>query len=178
MKVASSVIVDLYRIAYNAGRAVTFNELVDGLPSAYQNDANRWWVRKEEEAGRITPPDPWPASMLRSVKIEWAAEYIRSSVHTQRLSVNARDGRARTAGLHREELVYSANKDKPPKVSVEVLKTETVDWTPEVGATGRRHVAGIKFREAMAGMDPDKATKAQLVEVLKLAAEALAHGPS
>ena len=35
MKLASSVTVDLYRLACNAGRPVTFEELVEGTTSAY-----------------------------------------------------------------------------------------------------------------------------------------------
>lgn len=175
MEAASPVVVDLYRLAYNAGKPLTFDELVDGMPSAYQNDANRWWVAKEQAAGRIAPPDPWPASMLRSVKAEWLAEKVKSCVHTKRLSVNAADGRSRTSGLHRDQLLYSANKEKPPTVLEEVFVRRAVPWTPEIGATGRRHVAGIKFNDEMARIKNlgSKATKHDLEEALSLAVEAL-----
>jgi hypothetical protein len=184
MKTESPVVVDLYRLAYNAGRPLTFDELVDGLPSAYQNDANRWWVSKEEAAGRIVPPDPWPPSMLHSVKSEWAAEVVASAVHTRRLTADRADGKPSKsrAGLSRNQLLYSANKEKPPRVEEQyvAIRTRVVPWTPEIGATGRRHVAGIKFREEMARIESlgTKATKHDLEEALKLAVEALSHGPS
>jgi hypothetical protein len=194
VKAASAVTVDLYRLAFNAGRAVTFDELVDGLPSAYQNDANRWWVAKEEEAGRIAPPDPWPASMLRSVKAEWLAEQVTSMVNTKRFSVDLKDGRsARYKGrLSRDQLLYSARKEKaangqggPPMVEEEILVRRIVPWTPEIGATGRRHMKGVQFRDAMArirtlGKHKDEtfvASKKELGEALELAAEALAFTP-
>ena len=183
MKPASPVTVDLYRLAYNAGRPLSLDELVEGMPSAYQNDANRWWVAKEEAAGRIAPPDPWPASMLRSVKAEWVAEQVHTCVHTKRFSVNAVDGRPRRyANSHRDGLVYSANKEKPPMVEEETLVKRMVPWTPEIGATGRRHVAGIKFRDEMARLQAlgtgahGKATKSDMVAALELAMEALSSG--
>jgi hypothetical protein len=182
MKVASPVVVDLYRLAYNAGRPLSFDELVDGMPSAYQNDANRWWVEKEEAAGRIVPPDPWPTSMLRSVKTEWVAEQIQSAIDTKRFSVDRVDGRKsrNKAGLPRDQLVYAANKANPPRVLEEVLVQRMVPWTPEIGATGRRHVAGMKFRDEMARIEAlgTKATKHDLEEALTLAMEALSYGPA
>jgi hypothetical protein len=181
MKAASPVTVDLYRLAYNAGEPLTFDELVDGMPSAYQNDANRWWVDKEQAAGRDVPPDPWSPSMLRSVKAEWMAEQVSSAVSTKRLRVARKDGgSARNASrLPRDQLVYAANKEKPPIVEEEVLVRRTVPWTPEIGATGRRHVAGIKFRDEMARIEGlgTKATKHDLGDALKLAVEALGYGP-
>ena len=191
MKAASPVTVDLYRLAYNAGRPLTFDELVAGMPSAYQNDANRWWVAKEEAAGRIVPPDPWPVSMLRSVKAEWLGEEVASMVDTKRFSVETKDGRpARYSGrVKRDQLLYSAVKERPanrkggpPMVIEEVLVRRVVPWTPEIGATGRRHVAGIKFRDEMArlqalGTGPHgKATKSDMVAALELAMEALSSG--
>lgn len=184
MKAESPVVVDLYRLAYNAGRPLTFDELVDGLPSAYQNDANRWWVAKEEAAGRILPPDPWPASMLRSVKAEWAAELVAAAVHSKRLTAERVDGKASRskAGLSRDQFLYSANKEKPPRVEEQyvVIRTRVVPWTPGIGASGRRHVAGIKFREEMRRIEDlgGKTTKHDLEEALKLADEALSHSPA
>ena len=182
MKAASPVTVDLYRLAYNAGRALSLEELVEGMPSAYQNDANRWWVEKEEAAGRPCIPDPWPPSMLHSVKTEWIAQQVASCVDTKRFSVEAADGRPRryVSGLHRDQLRYSANKDHPPRVLEETLVRRMVPWTPEIGATGRRHVAGIKFRDELARIHAlgSKATKHDLEEALELAAEALSYGPS
>ncbi len=182
MKVADPVTVDLYRLAYNAGRAVTFDELVDGMPSAYQNDANRWWVEKEKAAGRDVPPDPWSSSMLRSVKTEWLAEEVFSLINTKRFSVDRSDGKSgkgySTRGVAREYLLYSANKQNPPRVFEEALVRRVVPWTPEIGATGRRHVAGIKFRDEVARIKGlgAKATKQDLEKALELAAEALSLG--
>ncbi len=182
MKAESPVLVDLYRVAFNAGRPLTFDELVDGLPSAYQNDANRWWVAKEESTGRIVPPDPWPPSMLRSVKAEWAAEVVASAVRAKRLSVDRSDGKPSRskAGLARDQLIYSANKDNPPRVEEQYMATRVVPWTPEIGSAGRRHVAGIQFREEMARIDGlgGRATKHDLEQALQLAAEALSHEPA
>jgi hypothetical protein len=50
-----------------------------------------------------------------------------------------------------------------------------VPCTPEIGPTGRRHVAGIKFREEMTRIDSlgIKATKHDLVRALKLAVESV-----
>jgi hypothetical protein len=193
MEAASTVIVDLYRLAFNAGRPVTFEELLDGMPSAYQNDANRWWVAKEEAAGRIAPPDPWPASMLRSVKAEWLREQVRTMYNTKRFTVAHRDG-GPAKGKPRDELVYQAKKEKarngqggPPMVEEEVLVRRMVPWTPEIGATGRRHMKGVQFRDAMARIralgqhDKDGtfvASKKELGEALELAAEALAFTPA
>jgi hypothetical protein len=182
MKSESPVVVDLYRLAYNAGRPLTFDELVEGLPSAYQNDANRWWVAKEEAAGRILPPDPWPPSMLHSVKTEWVAEVVASAVHTKRLTTDRADEKPikSKAGLSRDQLLYSANKERPPRVEEQyvVIKTRLVPWRPDIGAAGRRHVAGIKFREEIARIDDlgGRATKHDLEQALQLAVEALAHG--
>ena len=185
MKAASPVIVDLYRLAYNAGRGVTFEELVDGMPSAYQNDANRWWVAREEGSGRIAPPDPWPPSMLRSVKAEWLREYVQGMIRDKRFSPKYSDGRT-FRGRPTEEVVYEARKEKaqngqggPPMVEEEILVRRMVPWTPEIGATGRRHVAGIKFRDEMARIEAlgSKATKHDLEQALDLAREALSYGP-
>ncbi|HSS10537.1 MAG TPA: hypothetical protein VLL25_11665 [Acidimicrobiales bacterium] len=182
MKAASPVTVDLYRLAYNAGRAVTFDELVDGMPSAYQNDANRWWVAREQAAGRDIPAEPWSASMLASVKREWVAEQVHSLVHTKRFSVNLKDGRpSRYKGrLGRDELVYSANKEQPPMVFEKVVVQRMVPWTPEIGGIGRRHMAGANFlaevdRIAALG---SKATKKDLEQAVELAKEALQYGPA
>jgi len=187
MKPASPVTVDLYRLAYNAGRAVTFDELVDGMPSAYQNDANRWWVAKEEAAGRDVPPDPWSTSMLRSVKTEWLAKEVASLIDTKRFSVDRSDGKqAGTAGVPRDQLLYSAVKEAsprgkggPPMVIEEVLVHRVVRWTPEIGSTGRRHVAGIKFNDEIGRIERlgTKATKRDLEHALELAKEALAVNP-
>jgi hypothetical protein len=182
VKAESPVLVDLYRLAYNAERPLTFDELVDGLPSAYQNDANRWWVAREEAAGRIAPPDPWPSSMLRSVKAEWVAEAVASAVRTKRLTADRADGKPGRykVGIPRDQLVYSANKENPPRVEEQYTATRVVPWTPEIGAAGGRHVAGIKFREEMARISAlgTKATKHDLEQALKLAVEALSHGPT
>ena len=35
----------------------------------------------------------------------------------------------------------------------EFLDRHLVPWTPEIGATGRRHVAGIKFRDELARIE-------------------------
>jgi hypothetical protein len=188
VKAASPVIVDLYRLAYNAGRPVTFDELVDGMPSAYQNDANRWWVVKEQAEGRDLPPEPWSASHLRSVKSKWLEEQVDSMVNTKRFSVDLKDGRpVRYKGrTSRSELLYSAVKEKrgrqggPPMVEEDVIVRHVVPWTPEIGATGRRHVAGIKFRDEMARITAlgSKASKHDFEEALQLAVEALSYGPS
>jgi hypothetical protein len=188
MKAASPVTVDLYRLAYNAGRPVTFDELVDGMPSAYQNDANRWYVEKEEKAGKDVPPDPWSPSMLRAVYAEWLAEQVTVMVINKRFSSCLKDGRSgRFAGrTPRTEMLYSAVKERrsngqggPPMVWEEYLDRRLVPWTPEIGATGRRHVAGIKFRDEMGRIQAlgSKATKHDLEEALELAAEALSYGP-
>jgi hypothetical protein len=187
MKAASPVVVDLYRLAYNAGRPVTFDELVDGLPSAYQNDANRWWVAKEEAAGRIAPPDPWPATMLRSVKAEWVSTLVTTMTDTQRFSVGRADGRPSRyrTNIPRDQQVFSVVKEKtrggrggPPMVEEEVLVRRMVPWTPEIGATGRRHVAGIKFLDEARRIQAlgAKATKHDLEDALALAVEALIGG--
>jgi hypothetical protein len=89
MKVASPVTVDLYRLAYNAGRPVTFDELVQGMPSSYQNDANRWYVDELKAEGKDAPPEPWSPSMLRSVKRDWLAEHVHLCVNTKRLRLGA-----------------------------------------------------------------------------------------
>jgi hypothetical protein len=158
--------------------------LVDGLPSAYQNDANRWWVAKEEAAGRIVAPDPWPSSMLRSVKAAWMVEQVNSMVHTKRFSMYRPDGRPASfrSPWPREQMTYTATKEKarngqggPPMVEEEVLVRRMVPWTPEIGATGRRHVAGIKFLDEARRIQAlgAKATKHDLEEALVLAFEAL-----
>jgi hypothetical protein len=185
MKAASPVTVDLYRLAYNAGRPVTFKELVDGMPSAYQNDANRWYVDKMRAERIELRPDPWPADMLRSVMEMWVREEVRTMCNTRRFSVAHRDGGS-AKGKPFTELVYEVRKEKasngqggPPMVWEEYLDRRLVPWTPEIGATGRRHVAGIKFRDEMTrvrALGP-KATKHDLEEALELAAEALSFGP-
>ena len=57
-------------------------------------------------------------------------------------------------------------------------------WTPEIGATGRRHVAGIKFRDELARIrsmgrhERDGslvASKKDLETALEFAADALEH---
>jgi hypothetical protein len=179
VKVASPVTVDLYRIAYNANRPVSFEELVDGMPSAYQNDANRWWVEKEKAAGRDVPHDPWSSSMLRSVKREWMIDQVATLTETKRFSVSLKDGRpgSNKGRTPRDQLLYSANKDNPPRVLEEKLEQRVVAWTPEIGATGRRHVAGIKFRDEMAHIRAKgvKVTKEELQKTLELADEALGY---
>ena len=179
MKPAGPVTVDLYRFAFNAGRPVTFDELVDGTPSAYQNDANRWWVAREQAAGRDIPDEPWSPSMQRSVKCEWLAIQVHSLIDTKRFSVDRADGKpGRKWGLPRDQLLYSANKGKPPMVLEEVLVKRIVSWTPEIGANGRRHVAGIKFRDEMERIEKlgSKATRKHLEDALELAQEALGGG--
>ena len=189
MDAASPVTVDLYRLAYNAGRPVSLDELVDGMPSAYQNDANRWWVEQEQAAGRDIPAEPWSPSMLRSVKVEWLKERVASMLDTKRFSVEHADGSPiRNVGrVPLADRRYSVRKEKasngqggPPMVLEEVLVQRIVPWTPEIGATGRRHVAGIKFRDEIARIHAlgSKATKHDLEEALELAAEALSYGPN
>ena len=184
VKAASPVIVDLYRLAYNAGRAVTFDELVNGMPSAYQNDANRWYVQRKRAEGIELRPDPWPADMLRSVMAKWVREQVETMTQTKRFSVRHRDGGS-ARGKPQSELVYEVRKEKapngqggPPIVEEEVLVRRMVPWTPEIGATGRRHVAGIKFRDEIARIEAlgSKATKHDLEQALALAREALSHG--
>jgi len=60
----------------------------------------------------------------------------------------------------------------------EVLTKRMVRWTPEIGATGRRHVAGIKFRDEVARIRAlgARASKHDLEEALQLAVEALQVG--
>jgi len=182
MKVASPVVVDLYRLAYNAGRPVTFDELVDGIPSAYQNDANRWWVA-QEHPGLVSAPEPWPLDELRKVRADWLRSYVRQMCTHKRFSCTHRDG-GPAKGKPGNELVYSANKDHPPTVWEDFLVRRPVPWTPEIGATGRRHVAGIQFRAELASIQAlgrDKRTdtliagKKQLEKALELASEALSY---
>lgn len=177
MKAADPVTVDLYRLAYNAGRPLTFDELVDGMPSAYQNDANRWWVAKQQADGWDIPEEPWSNSQQRLVKAEWIAHQVRVSCQTKRLSVTRKDGGSvrNASRIPHSEKLYSANKQNPPMVLEEAFVQRVVPWTPEIGSTGRRHVAGIKFRDEMARIDAlgSKVTKHDLEQALTLAMEAL-----
>jgi alkylated DNA nucleotide flippase Atl1 len=124
--------------------------------------------------------------MLRSVKTEWVFEQVSTARETKRLSVTRADGKSgtgySTSGMPRDQLLYEANKDPRyvPRVLEEVLVQHIVPWTPEIGATGRRHVAGIKFRDELARIQAlgSKATKHDLEQALELAAEALSYGPS
>jgi hypothetical protein len=189
MKAADPVTVDLYRLAYNAGRPVTFDELVEGMPSAYQNDANRWYVQKLLAEGKDNiPAEPWSASTLRSVKADWLQVAVDDMLRNKQFIPEDADGRRIKPGQHHPPGVrYSAVKEipanrkgGPPMVWEEALDRHLVRWTPEIGATGRRHVAGIKFRDAAARIQAagSKATKHDLEEALALAMEALAYGPS
>jgi hypothetical protein len=194
MEAASPVTVDLYRLAFNAGRPVTFDELLDGMPSAYQNDANRWYVERETALGKDIPAEPWSASMLRRVKAEWIEEQVNSMEHTKRFSMFGPNGKkiGWRSTVPRDQVTYEVRKEKaangqggPPMVEEEVLVRRMVRWTPEIGATGRRHMKGVQFREAMAriralGKHKDEtfvASKKELGEALELAAEALAFTP-
>lgn len=186
MKAASPVVVDLYRLAYNAGRPVTFDELVDGLPSAYQNDANRWYVAQREAQGWDKEAEPWSASQLRNVKAEWIRGQVETMRETRRFSLTDSEGRPVKPGPRTRDVLYSAVKEKrsngqggPPMVEEEILVRRMVPWTPEIGGTGRRHVAGIKFRDEMARIQAlgTKATKHDLEIALALAVEALSSGP-
>jgi hypothetical protein len=188
-RAASAVVVDLYRIAYNAGRPVTFDELVDGLPSAYQNDANRWWL--EEHEGYDIPPEPWSASHRRKVKCEWVAKLVSDMTGEKRFYPSQKDGRpARYKGaLPRSELVYEAVKEiprrggkgGPPMVYEEYLARRLVRWTPEIGATGRRHMAGVQFMDEVRRLErlgkdtrgATKASKAELEAAIAMAVDAL-----
>jgi len=198
MDAASPVTVDLYRLAFNAGRPVTFEELLDGMPSAYQNDANRWWVAKQKTNGFPVPDETkaWTPEELRAIKADWLVEQLNSMEHTKRFSMFGPNGKkvGWRSTIPREQLTYEARKQKaangqggPPMVEEEVLVKRMVPWTPEIGATGRRHVKGVQFRDAMAQIrargkhENDgtfQASKKQLGDALELAAEALAYTPT
>jgi hypothetical protein len=187
-KAKDPAVVDLYRVAYNAGRPVTFAELVDGLPSAYQNDANRAYAKYRDEEGDDPIPDPWSRRQLRTA-LEW---WVRGIIDHNRKGkekhfiATLSDGSPLTGRpVAASEVVYTANRDKPPTVMEQVLVARPTKWTPEIGATGRRHVAGIKFRDQMARIEPlgskvaikDRERRiAELEEALELATEALSHG--
>ena len=161
------------------------------MPSAYQNDANRWFVELMRADKIELKPDPWDAEMLRSVKAKWIREHVRDMLNTNRFSIEDIEGRPipiKPGQHHPPEVRYAAVKEKPPgkkqggppMVEEEVLIRRTVPWTPEIGSTGRRHVAGIKFRDEMARVHAlgAMATKHDLELALELAAEALSSGPS
>jgi hypothetical protein len=174
VKAASLVIVDLYRLVYNAGRPLSFDELVDGLPSAYQNDANRWWVAKEEAAGRPVPPDPWDWTLLRRARAEWTANMMNGAAFSRSFIGATRDGSG-SQGRRRSELVYRPNRTRPPMVMADVTTRQMLPWTPEIGAAGRRLVRGVQFRDEWARLrsQSGKASRRDLLHALTLAAEAL-----
>ena len=186
-KRAEPSVVDLYRAAYNADHPLTFGELVDAMPSAYQNDANRAYAKYWDEMGNDPIPDPWSRRQLRTALEWWVAEVLDATRRNRHLVATSLDG-SRAWGKPRQLLVYTANRDHPPLVLEQYLADRTVRWTPEIGATGRRHVAGIKFRDEMVRIQASDAkltTKqdlekrlATLEQALKLAAEALAYDPT
>ena len=115
MKAASPVTVDLYRLAYNAGRAITLDELVDGIPSAYQNDANRWFVEKQKAEGIELKPDPWPPRMLRTVKTKWVKEQVQDMLGNKHFKTEHPDGRPiRSGPFHLRMPSTQAVKERPP----------------------------------------------------------------
>lgn len=187
-----AALIDLYRMLYNAKQDLTFDQLVDGMPSAYQNDANRHEVEARRREGRDIPGEPWSSGQLLAAKRDWVEGLVKFAIHEKRVLVNRSDGSGRSPrGRKRDELLYSANKNLPPSVSAWVLEEKTVKWTPEIGATGRRHMTGVRFRDEMRRLErqgfekPDKdnkqafkASKVELTELLRVALEALSSGPA
>src|SRR5262249_11760886 len=155
---------------------------------AYQNDANRAYAKFRDEEGDDPIPDPWSRRQLRTA-LEW---WVRGILDRNRKGKDKHfiatlsNGRPLT-GRPSMDVVYTANRDKPPTVMEEVLVSKPTKWTPEIGAAGRRHVKGIQFRDAMARIRAQgwhekdstfQANKRELGEALELAAEALAFKPS
>jgi hypothetical protein len=187
----SAALVDLYRMLYNSDNPLRFEEIVNQMPSAYQNDANRWWIEQNKKpTGPVTiKPEPWSTEDLRTVKADWISDLLGRAVKDKwAFSRRAGDDPSLPIGnTPREQLVFTANPNKRPYVRSQV--DAIVEWTPEIGAAGRRHVKGIQFRDALAEIEAkgrlevkgrhrseSKATKQELEAALELAAEALGYG--
>ena len=83
-------------IPQNANRPVSFDELVDQMPSAYQNDANRWYVAKLTAEGKDAAPTLWSPTQLRSVKHDWVTDRVHGLVRDKRFIANLKDGAGAT----------------------------------------------------------------------------------
>jgi hypothetical protein len=178
VKATDPALVDLYRFAYNADQPVTFTQLVDAMPSAYQNDANRAFGTWMDQQG-IDSPDSWSQRMLRSAMERWVGDLIQTAVRAKQLAATTHDGSV-IKGKRREDLLYSANRENPPQVVEQYMAERVVRWTPELGSLGRRHAAGMRFLAGYREISTTgrKATIKELRDLLDLAHEAINTAPT
>jgi hypothetical protein len=102
---------------------------------------------------------------------------ITTSRAQKRIIGTARDG-SRPTGKRRDQLVYTANRNKPPLVVQRVTEDRLVHWTPTIGDTGKRHAAGMSFlQQVRPALDAPKLDATVARKLLELAEKAIRAEP-
>jgi hypothetical protein len=163
-QVASEASISLYRLLYNADKPLTFEEILSKLDGGFKNDAYRAY---REDVGAESLDDAGREKAWRW----WVDRLMASPSEKRRLIVETTDGSS-VRSRSRENKVYSANREDPPTVRVQVLAWDLVPWTPEIGKVTARHVAGLKFLKALPSLR-GKRLSTDVAEALDLAEEAI-----
>lgn len=170
---ASDEVVELYKLLYLADRSLSFDEIADQLPSAYRSHAYRQYRDAQIAQGVPIKDDKWSDREKQTAWHWWVGELVRTSTETKRVSISARDG-SRLRGKRRDQLAYTANRDKPPSVMERVTEDRLVRWTPTIGDTGKRHAAGMSFlQQVRPVLDEPKLDLVKARELLELAEKAI-----
>jgi hypothetical protein len=154
-RAASDVAVALYALLARADHPLTFAEICAGLPSAFRNDATREykeWAKGQSDNHVNAIKGDLPDEVRQRAWEWWVEKQVELGRIKKRLIVTTKPGitkNTRHARLH--EKVWSANPNKPPKVTVVVYTqhTQQVDWTPEgAGDAAPRQVVKARYLNA------------------------------
>jgi hypothetical protein len=181
---ASSEIVEVYKILYQAGEPLTVPEIVKRFPPGFESAA----MRKYREHIKRTRPGlasavagtRWPTETVAEA-MEW---YIRQIIQTglmNRKFANKLKLTRNIAGEITREGKYTIGPSVPHvRRIVTVEKATLVPWTAEENSEiTQRHIAGMRFlTEYDAYKHTPKATKAQAEQLLELAEQAIKKQPS
>jgi len=167
---ASSQTVDLYRLLHEADHPMTLDEIaaeVGGMPSAYRTAANIAYREHLPQLNRhglpVKDTEPWTDADRDAAWRWWLGELVNSCRIKGLVIVTAQDG-SDPNGKPRSKLAYTANRDHPPVTWAWGIGRRTAYWTPEIAATGARHLTGMRFLQESdeLSMKPKTKTEAQL----------------
>lgn len=185
-KAADPKTVDLYRLLYEAKGPLTLDEIAaSSLLAVYKTPAYVAYrdhlARQEQrlEEGWVLPNGTLPATVRRTAWLWWVGKLVSMSARDKRIITSARDGSA-VNGKGRDQLVYTANRDRPPVVSQVVMVERNAYWSPGFGQLGERHAAGMQFlQQAEELLKRPKylaADAKEIKEALALAVKAIREG--
>lgn len=172
-KAASTETVELFKLVFNAGRPVTFEEIVTGLPAAMRSHAYREYKQHLIEQAVPVKDDGWNDQEKDAAWRWWVGRLVFSGVNTKRLIVETESGRS-TRGATQEDKRYTPG--IAPMVDRVVSTTERVPWSPEVELPGVQAVAKANFQQGSTELlraDGRHNTKAEVDRVLRLGRQAL-----